>query len=195
MIARKLRNMAQAVIFAGLLISGTMYTFGLGGGDPKWVVPGGYLAWFFGLLSVIIYIIAVPLAIYRRDAARKFWADWCPLNFGLTLLGTTLTFTRIEPVLVLAWPSLLGVGMAVALHRWHWIASRYVLILLNVALLVLLAPAFPVLARHWEVLVLPLATTFIIVPTLCAATGKSGIDKTQTSGVRLTAVPQNSDQT
>ena len=172
MIEWELRNMAQAVIFAGLLVSGAMYAFGLGGGDPKWVVPGGYLAWFFGLLSVMVYIIAVPLAVYR-NAARKFWGDWCPLNFGLTLLGITLTFTKIEPVLVLAWPSLLGVGMAVALHRWRGTASRYVLILLNVALLVLLAPTFPVLARHWEVLVLPLATTFIIVPTLCAVTGKT----------------------
>jgi predicted outer membrane lipoprotein len=165
MIARKLGNMVQAVIFAGLLIAGTMYAFGLGG-DPKWwVVPGGYLAWFFGLLSVIFYIIAVPIAIYR-DTARKFWGGWCPLNFGLTLFGTTLTFTRIESSLVLAWPCLLGVGVAVALLRWHAVTSRYVLILVNV---LLLAPTLPFLARYWEVLVLPLATAFVIVPALYAA--------------------------
>lgn len=171
MIARKLRNTAQAVIFVGLLVSGTMLALGLGGGDKKWLVPGGYLAWFFGVLSMAVYIVALPLAIYR-DAAKQFWSDWCPLNFGLTLFGATLTFTKVEQPIVLAWSSLLGVGIAVALHRWHGVASRYVLILVNV---MLLAPTLPFLARYWEVLILPLATAFVIVPALYAANAGSPI--------------------
>lgn len=164
-IVQMLGSMVQVVIFAGLLIAGTMYAFGLGGGPQWWVVPAGYLAWFFGLLSMIFYILAVPLAVYR-DTARKFWGGWCPLNFGLTLFGITLIFTRIELPLVLAWPCLLGVGIGFAVFRWNAIASRCVLILFNV---LLLAPILPFVTLYWEVLVLPLATTLVIVPVLCAA--------------------------
>lgn len=171
MIARQLRNTAQAAIFVGLLVSGAMLALGFGSGYSEWMRPGVFLGWVFGVLSVIVYIIALALAIYR-DAARQFWCDWSPLNFGLTLFAATLMFTSIEHAIVLAWSSLLGVGIAVALLRWRGVVSRYVLILFNV---LLLAPTLPFLARYWEVLILPLATAFVIVPALYAANAGSPI--------------------
>lgn len=142
-----------------------MNVIGVGSDYSEWLQPAILLGWICSVLSMIVYIIALPLAIYR-DEARQFWSDWCPLNFGLTLFAVTLMFTRIEMPIVLAWPCFLGVGMAVALHRWRGTTSRHVLILVNV---MLLAPTLPFLARYWEVMTLSLATTFIIVPALHAA--------------------------
>ncbi len=165
MIMRKLCNTVQAVIFIGLFVSGAMLALGLGSSHPEWGRPGVLLGWVFGTLSVSVYIIALPLAIYR-NAARQFWRGWSPLNFGLTLSAATLMFTRIEQPIVLAWLSLLGVAIAAALHRWHGVASRYVMILVN---MMLFAPTLPFFERYWEVLIFPLATAFVIVPTVCAA--------------------------
>lgn len=152
----------QAVIFVGLFVAGTMLAIGLGSDHLEWMTLAGFLGWVFGTLSVIFYIITLILAIYR-NAVRQFWCSWSPLNFGLTLYAALLMFAKSDHTIVLAWSSLLGIGLSVLLHRRYLITSRYVLIILNV---MLFAPTLPFFSSYWEILFFPFATVFVVVPAL-----------------------------
>lgn len=164
------------IIFIGLIVSGTLLVFSFVTGRSEWEPLGIFLGWIFSVLSMFVYVVTLTLAIYRNNA-EQFWCDWSPLNFGLTLFAYALIFTQTKEMFVLAWASLLGVGISIALYRWRGIGSRYILILVNV---VLLAPTLSFLSHYWEFFILAIATVFVIVPAIYSV-GR-GIEQRGTKG-------------
>lgn len=165
---RRLYYTIQLVILIGLMVSGTMLSLGFVGSNAKVLQIGTFGGWAFGLLSAVMYFFALILT-FLRNTPKEFWSSLNTFNFGFALVATIIMFSRIEMVIVFAWIALIGLGISVFFYRWHIIESIYSLIVVHAIFFV---PTVPFLSGFAEIIVLPIATMFIVVPTLCMACTK-----------------------
>jgi hypothetical protein len=138
-----------------------MLIFGAVCNYPGWVRFGVFLGWIFCVLSLAAYIVSLVLAIYR-DSAGRFWCNWIPFNFGLTLFSIALLFARVGGIFVFVLSSVIGVVVAVVVIGWRLTNSRIILIMVNLIPLV----ALPFLSCCWESVVLALSVFFVTVPVM-----------------------------
>ena len=157
-----LLDILHFIIFLGLTISGTLIALaGLLDNYAPLIIYGGYLAGFCSISSLFLYITSLSLSIYNNKV-RQFWGSCAPLNFGLTMLGIVLTFININSNITLTWLIGIGVSIAFVFHRWRLVASLSALVIFH--LVVITAP--PIFGRHSGIVLIPLATTLVMVPII-----------------------------
>jgi len=179
MTARTIKDKVQLTTCCGLVVSGLLLSVGFFTSYRTWGAPGVILGWPVGTLSFCMYFINLILAIYR-NAARDFWSDWSPLNFGMVLIGVTFLETgHAEKFFsILASAGVIGLVISLTLYMSRAIDSRYVLIFFHLFILtpslqgdsliweILLSAYVP----YWELYLLSIAAVLVWQPIICTVT-------------------------
>lgn len=132
------------------------------------VVFGGVFLW---PLSFVVYVVNLIVTIYR-NTVQAFWADWCPLNFGLALgeFAISITWEKEEDYYRTLLPAILiGLILAAMLSRTRIVDSRSVLLFISVLSIPALLGTFPAYRPYLLLHVLSIATVFIILPIMRTA--------------------------
>ncbi|MBX3319155.1 MAG: hypothetical protein MRJ66_13920 [Nitrospira sp.] len=169
---KTLKDKAQFILFCALLIAALCMTI-IAWTDGKWLgglaamgtIFGGVFLW---PLSFVVYLVSLIVTIYR-NTVHEFWADWCPLNFGLALGEFTITMTweKEEDYYLTLLPAIgIGFVLAAILSQSRLLDSRSVLLFLGVLSIPALLGSFPAYRPYLLLHVFSIAAIFIILPIM-----------------------------